>query len=279
MRRVPYAMPVKANIFQTFPNLAAAVSITAAGPPGSAWVQIFTAAQAPASPFVVLGVHLDLTDISMIRTAFEIGAGGAGSEVAKAVAFGSNGPGLFCPEPLIVHPGGTRIAVRAIGTDASVCKVKLVTQLAPPSLSPGAALARARKWGTFYPGVPSFTSPAALAANNGAAWVYPAAYTELLATMNSVPHLLTGFLHLGNVQASAAQAAFTYGAAGSEVVFAEFPQAHALTIYAPHHIPFAFPILMPASWRWAGKAADEDSVAWNTFLYEQWQVVLLPYYP
>lgn len=251
-RLVRQPIPIQANIYKTWPNLASGIAVLGAVG-GGAWVEFISAANAPTTPFTVFFMVTDGNGTG----AAEIGVGAAGSEVAVAGVPSRCGVTLgavFQPQPFPIIPGGSRVSVRVNGSALNT-SMRLISALLPPQMSAEAVLRRVAKMGTWYPGLSAAATSVTSNPVSGASWTY-GVYSQIIsATDEPSPLILMSYICQGEYPANAGdgQVALGYGAVGSEIVFAELPipiPAHPLVIELP------VPILVPGSTRLAAKYAN-----------------------
>lgn len=249
------AIPIAANVYKTWPNLASGVSI-GTGTPGP-WVEVIAAASSPTVPFTIAFVHAQTNGQTGNSAGLvEIGVGASGSETAVSVAGVSaytNGASYAIPYPLPIIPGGSRVAIRLYGSNAANL-IKVVSAILPTRLDPYSMLRLAAKQSSFYPGVSAMTSFTGNIASVGT-WGY-SGYTELYAaTVESSASIITGITWMSIN--SVGQVAFATGGAGSEVVWGEFPIAQGTS--SGFHLDLPIPLVVPGSTRHAAKYADPSN--------------------
>lgn len=254
------AMPVAANVYQTWPNLAAGLSVTPAASPGGSWVEFISAASAPAVPFTVAFVcHVGNGFNSSITV--EVGVGAAGAEVVRSsmsmVGIGSTtGRGArSVPTPLPIIPGGSRVSLRAISGVVAAADLKIVSAILPSRLDPLSTLRFATMFSTWYPGTTAMTGFGD-SALSGAIWTYGAFQEVWAAAVEASPVIITGISGIQRVNQG--QAAFATGAAGSEVVWGEFPIATAAAD-SGLHFELPVPLIVPGTTRHSCKYASASA--------------------
>ena len=255
--RIPYAVPVSANLIKTWPNLATAATVTS-GAPGS-WVQLISAAGAPTTPFIVFAIMNKGIGGNVARSDLEVGIGGGGSEVPVGVAYNPNGgAGFLSVFPRYIIPGGTRVAVRSItlNGEATAPLVKIVTMSLQPMSDSHMALLRSVRLTNFYPGRTDHQFATINPTANAAAWTYGAIAEVVTATAATISAAMS-FAFAFTSAVTDGQVAMMTGAGSSEVVFAEFPQCdgNAATTGGVS-VDLPCPIIIPASTRLSAKVAS-----------------------
>lgn len=254
-------IPIQANIYKTWPNLATSVAVVGAVG-GGAWVEFISAANAPTVPFTVTIFCADI----YTRGAGEIGVGGVGSEVIVASApLLDSGGGFTQPHPFPIIPGGSRVAVRMNG-QALTGYLRLVSAILPTPVDTTMVLRRMAKLATWYPGTSKATT-----SNTGnpvavnPAWTY-GSYAQIISATDEPSPLILMSHTCSTYLAGNGQIALGYGGVGAETVFAELPTPQAAK---PLYYDLPVPILVPGGTRLAAKYANEGGslkeADFNTF--------------
>ena len=237
-RLVGIAQPIRANMYQTWPNLGIPAQLTSGSTAGvyGAWTEMVSAANAPNEPFTV--AYMDFAASEGRNMVFQLGIGASGSEVPVTTFLGNaygyaNGYGTSYPTVFPYIPAGTRVALRMRsdynnGVGASAISTgrspRIVTCRLPKTNDPYTTLRYANKLApyNYYAGDgPNIYSAGAI--SNTTAWVYEN-YGQILGTTQTTPFIITGFASGGNVTPanySYMQLALGYGGAGNETICAE----------------------------------------------------------
>lgn len=256
--RLPYAIPIQANIYKTWPNLASEITITSGDP--SSWVEFISAASAPTSPFTVTHVW-EAGDIGSC-TVVEIGIGSAGNETAVAMcaiaSYNSNdGFGVVSPLPYI--PGGSRVTIRTRSTSVSGGPgFKIVTALLPTTQPKQSSLQQSPRIARWYPGLYGIHGTSASGTTSATPWTYGSYIEVAAATVESSAGIMVA-VQLNNLNGGVGQIAYATGASGSEVVWGEFPFG-ALGGRIVNY-PLPIPVFCPGSTRHAAKCAMSGASA------------------
>lgn len=242
------AMPIAANVYKTWPNLADGTGVAAS----PNWTEMVNAANAPTVPFTIALVY---TYGGGIGGTIELGAGPLGSEVAIAAYAMSNYTiGTFgIPQPPPIIPGGSRVVARQLG--GSPTAVKIVTAVLPPRLDPFNTLMLASKLSSYYPGISAMNVVTGTVTAGAGAWTYGNYLEMWAAAVESHPVIITSVgVGVSTNAIHQLQAAFAIGGAGLEVIWGEFPAAE--LDGSSHTIPLLIPLIVPGSTRHAVKTAS-----------------------
>lgn len=292
LARLPYAAPIVANMFKTWPDLAGGLTVAmpvGVDTPGN-WVEFVSAANAPATPFTVMVYRTSSGSLMRI----EVGTGALGAEAVVASGsmpddnFAVASAGAFPVHPTPIIPGGTRVVLRARGGGASTsANFRLVTILLPGRPSLEAILRGTPKLGSFYPGNPGWAQQSNNVVAGAAAWGLSASWTEIYGTVwnpsvETARCLITAIGFSGQNAAQEGQLNLAIGAAGAESQFAALPVGSSSDATAVSYFVLPFPLIWPGindtpSGRISGKAAYSGGAA-NVY-YPHFTCIKAGYYP
>lgn len=259
--RLPRPIVLQANIYKTWPDLAAGIAISP-----TAWTELVAAASAPTQPFTVM---LGSRAVSLsLDTNVLLGVGGAGSEVARAALAwcgGAQSPRVFEPFPAIA--GGSRISLKAVAFNNDTASV--ITGLLPPPLPSAAVLQAARKenWqGAFT--TPSLIGNATYNGDPGnvvispsaTAWAY-GSWTEIFPGASVTDDaILTGMSLIIWSDPNPWQIAFGYGGVDGAsnaptATWGTFSLQGLGANYTPHFISLPVPVIWPSGTRLTARVA------------------------